>query len=92
MNYPQNPPGTMKNQPGTLKKNIKNRHGFKNQIVTLNSQKKHHENHEQPTWNCENPLKRTWSWIGWLCVVHVVTGDAQEEVIIFRYRQTDTSS
>ena len=39
MNYPQNPPGTMKNQPGTLKKNIKHRHGFKNQIVTLNTQK-----------------------------------------------------
>ena len=39
MNYPQNPPGTTKYQPGTLKKNIKNRHGFKNQIVTLNSQK-----------------------------------------------------
>ena len=49
MNYPQNPPGTMKNQPGTLKKIIKNRHAFKNQIVTLNSQKTPYENHEKPT-------------------------------------------
>ena len=35
------------------------------------------------------PSKLTWSWTGWLWGVQVVTGDSQEEVMIFRYRQTD---
>ena len=35
------------------------------------------------------PSKLTWSWTGWLWGVQVVTGDSQEEVIIFRYRHTN---
>ena len=35
------------------------------------------------------PSKLTQSCTGWLWVVQVVTGDSQEEVIIFRDRQTD---
>ena len=35
------------------------------------------------------PSKLTWSWTGWLWGVQVVTGDSQEEVMIFRYRQTE---
>ena len=35
------------------------------------------------------PSKLTWSWTGWLWGVQVVTGDSQEEVIIFRDRQTN---
>ena len=31
--------------------------------------------------------KLTWSWTGWLWGVQVVTGDSQEEVIIFHYKQ-----
>ena len=38
------------------------------------------------------PSKLTWSCTGWLWVVQVVTGDSQEEVMIFRDKQTDTSS
>ena len=34
------------------------------------------------------PSKLTWGCTGWLGVVQVVTGDSQEEVIIFRDRQT----
>ena len=34
------------------------------------------KNHEKPTWNHEKP-----AW--------VVTGDSQEEVLIFRYTQTN---
>ena len=34
------------------------------------------------------PSKLTWSWTGRLLGVQVVTGDSQEEVMIFRYRQT----
>ena len=34
------------------------------------------------------PSKLTWSWTGWLWGVQVVTGDSQEEVIIFRDPQT----
>ena len=35
------------------------------------------------------PSKLTWSWTGWLWGAQVVTGDSQEEVLIFRDRQTD---
>ena len=35
------------------------------------------------------PSKLTWSCTGWLWGVQVVTGDSQEEVIIFRYTQTE---
>ena len=63
-----------------------------NQIVTLNSQKNTMKTMKNQPETVKKPSKRTSSCIGWLCVVHVVTGDAQEEVIIFRYRQTDTSS
>ena len=35
------------------------------------------------------PSKLTWSCRGWLWGVQVVTGDSQEEVIIFRDKQTD---
>ena len=38
------------------------------------------------------PSKLTRSCRGWLWVVQVVTGDSQEEVMIFRYRQTDRHS
>ena len=34
------------------------------------------------------PSKLTWSWPGWLWGFQVVTGDSQEEVMIFRDRQT----
>ena len=39
--------------------------------------------------NQSGPSKLTWSWTGWFWGVQVVTGDSQEEVIIFRDRQTD---
>ena len=45
-------------------------------------------NHEKRTWNLEKPSKPTWNCTGWLWVVQVVTGDSQEEVMIFRYKQT----
>ena len=35
------------------------------------------------------PSKLTRSCTGWLWIVQVVTGDSQEEVMIFCYRQTD---
>ena len=35
------------------------------------------------------PSKLTRGCTGWLGVVQVVTGDSQEEVMIFCYRQTD---
>ena len=34
------------------------------------------------------PSKLTWSCTGWLLGVQVVTGDSQEEVMIFRYTHT----
>ena len=34
------------------------------------------------------PSKLTWSWTGWLWGVQVVTGDSQEEVLIFRDTHT----
>ena len=33
--------------------------------------------------------KLTWSWTGWLWGVQVVTGDSQEEGMIFLYTQTE---
>ena len=39
--------------------------------------------------NQSGTTKLTWSWTGWLWGVQVVTGDSQEEVMIFRYRQTE---
>ena len=36
------------------------------------------------------PSKLTQSCTGWLWVVQVVTGDSQEEVMIFRDKETNT--
>ena len=38
------------------------------------------------------PSKLTRGCTGWLGVVQVVTGDSQEEVMIFRYKHTHTAS
>ena len=58
--------------------------------TNLNSWKPIKTNMEPWKTNLE-PSKLTQSCTGWLWVVQVVTGDSQEEVLIFRDRQTDTS-
>ena len=40
--------------------------------------------------NQSGTTQLTWSWTGWLWGVQVVTGDSQEELMIFRYKHTDT--
>ena len=57
---------------------------MENQPKTLKTYKNQHGTMK----NQYGPSKLTWSWTGWLWGVQVVTGDSQEEVMIFRHRHT----
>ena len=83
----KNQPGFMKKQPWTSKTNLEpwksktNLNPWKSVITDM-----------EPWKTNLQPSKLTRSCTGWLWVVQVVTGDSQEEEIIFRYTQTDTAS
>ena len=69
------------NQPKTAKKNMKPPWNQLNPWKPIKS--------DMEPWKTNlEPSKLTWSCTGWLWGVQVVTGDSQEEVIIFRDKQT----
>ena len=79
----KNQPGFMKKQPWTSKTNLEpwksktNLNPWKSVITDM-----------EPWKTNLQPSKLTRSCTGWLWVVQVVTGDSQEEVLIFRDKQT----